>query len=767
MDTFTQTPVSATQLLELYPRLGIPHFQRGLVWNDDATALLLESLYFGTPCGNIILWQPLEPEIHGQPMRGQAGCELLLVDGQQRTRMLFDARQGSGVQDGKAWCLDLTVEPRCSAMLPEAARRSLFIFAQHPKTTKNARYKYNLVPLAELAGEPISVLRTRYEIKGKPGVPDGDIDAALAEVADVVREMWGRQLFNVIQLQERGREQAHEQSYGIDYIVSLYNRINSAGRRVEPQEIAYATLVRIYPGTNIRLKEFFQKVHPQKEADRDTLLHREKERNFGFKLYLRTLVQVCNYHFGRSQGTQAFSFDILESTELHRWMIQNRERAGVFFERTLNILGCVRDVLRDSLCCDDLRMLPDIDCLIPAFQLLIRYPRLAGVEYRPIIAYLIFRAVIDPDRTQETTMDLVQRIERTHDAGSCIRNLRTHLGVWSEHKKIRLRNALESANTSNDRYVLLLYWLARRVGARDFSYSNLPDEKPLSRRVGAESPLSSGISPEKQHIAPAATLSRGIYGCDARITTSRHPINNIGNLTYISMELNHFESGLGDQWIDPAKESDPSDLVGHFLHDDALRLYEELRSREKSFSRSKADKELFEQFCKVRRGLIQDGFESWLDELQRCFVSGEERIVPEAKLVVPDTADKIRVLDYPNRIEDALLKLAAHQVLKPLSPAAKKSKAGDMVFLLKDLASKTKVHVHMFAATPRIEIEHRDNHGALAALESIMERAGVVRQADGARPWVMPCGTGDEETTGRILEGYVALSEQQPVASSG
>ena len=219
----------------------------------------------------------------------------------------------------------------------------------------------------------------------------------------------------------------------------------------------------------------------------------------------------------------------------------------------------------------------------------------------------------------------------------------------------------------------------------------------------------------------------------------------------IARKLNHFETGLGDLWIDPAKEADPDGLAGHFLQGEALCLYEELRCREKW---SRADEKLFEQFCDVRRGLIQTGFETWLEELRAGFILGEVRIKPQEKLVVPDIADKIRKLYYPDRIEDVLLKMVARQLLKPLSPTAKKRKAGDMVFLLKDSNSKVKVHVHMFADTPRIEIEHRDGHGALAALEGIMDLEGASRQADGNRLWVLPCGTDDEDRTSRILESY-------------
>ena len=750
MDTLTHKPASAQSLLELYPRLGIPHFQRGLVWNEDATGLLLESLYFGTPCGNIILWKPLAPEIHGEPIQGQTQCELLLVDGQQRVRMLHAARADVEDPAGKIWCLDLTVEPNCSPLLRDPARRSLFIFAEHPKRTKNARYKQNLIPLTELAEYPIAELKARYDIQGKSGVSAGEIVEAVAAVANVVKVMWARPLFNIIQLNEQ-KGQLRDKTYGIDYIVSLYNRINSAGRKVEQQEIAYATIVHLYPETTACLKNFFKDVHPQKGVERDTLLRREKERNFGFKLYLRTLVQVCNYHFGRSQGTQMFSFDILKSSDFSGQITQNREYAGMFFKWTHMILVFVHEVLCDSLFCDDLRMLPDIDCLIPALQLLIRYPRLIDTRYKQIIAYLILRTAIDPERTQESTLKLVRYIERTHDAGSCIKGLPTQFGAWSEDKGNRFRNALASANTMNDRYVLLLYWLARRTGAKDFSYANLSSNKPLSHRAGKEMVLSTEVVPEKQHIAPAADLSRDIYGGDSRITTSRHPINNIGNLTYISRELNHFESGLGPQWIDPTKETDPAVLAGHFLQGEALDLYEKLRSR----ALSKADKDLFEQqYCKARRELIQAGFEAWMDEVQKGLDVVDERIKQKKKLIVPDTADKIRWLDYPNRIEDALLMMLGGQMLKLMSEKAKKNKPGDIIFQLQDSGSKSKANIFMFRVPRRIEIEHRDGHGVLAKLESIMEQAGIEKQPNQARPWVLPCGPDEESLTAGILEVF-------------
>jgi hypothetical protein len=65
-------PASVDTLLGMYAQLGSPHFQRGLLWKSGSVALLLESLYHGTPCGTILLWRPLKPEHHGIPLQGTA-----------------------------------------------------------------------------------------------------------------------------------------------------------------------------------------------------------------------------------------------------------------------------------------------------------------------------------------------------------------------------------------------------------------------------------------------------------------------------------------------------------------------------------------------------------------------------------------------------------------------------------------------------------------------------------------------------------------------
>ena len=79
-------------------RLGIPHFQRGSVWDASSRVALLESLQFRSPCGSMVVW-PHPPKIKATASLGVPLLDghhfvdpkktLWLVDGQQRSRTLL------------------------------------------------------------------------------------------------------------------------------------------------------------------------------------------------------------------------------------------------------------------------------------------------------------------------------------------------------------------------------------------------------------------------------------------------------------------------------------------------------------------------------------------------------------------------------------------------------------------------------------------------------------------------------------------------------
>jgi hypothetical protein len=318
---------SVRYLIGLYDSIGIPHFQRGLVWSEENTALLLESLYLDTPCGTIILWEPKEPEKEGIPLSNPQGLKYLVIDGQQRIRSLRDAlksesespapeqpdEEGDDSDDiepnaRRVWCLNLSRVPELTEYFDTGIwRYPMFRLIADP-TTEAARVKHNFVPLRfffeghdedvskliRSTSTPEEVLRRMEEI----------------HLGDHIRSLREKKVFFLKILKESEKE------HRLEDMVRLYNRINSAGKRVESEEKAFATLVSLHPSTSAWLKDLFEAVHPDAPAgdlERDAFLKRRKERNFGFKLFIRTFIQVCAYRFQSSLGSNAFSFDVVNS----------------------------------------------------------------------------------------------------------------------------------------------------------------------------------------------------------------------------------------------------------------------------------------------------------------------------------------------------------------------------------------------------------------------------------------------------------------------
>lgn len=81
------------------PRIGIPHFQRGSVWDRSNRVALLESMFEQSPCGSLVTWRPktkIDVKDIGVPLLDSESLEespLWLVDGQQRCRSLVSIFQ--------------------------------------------------------------------------------------------------------------------------------------------------------------------------------------------------------------------------------------------------------------------------------------------------------------------------------------------------------------------------------------------------------------------------------------------------------------------------------------------------------------------------------------------------------------------------------------------------------------------------------------------------------------------------------------------------
>ena len=102
---------------------------------------------------------------------------------------------------------------------------------------------------------------------------------------------------------------------------------------------------------------------PAGDLERDGFLKRRKERNFGFKLFIRTFIQVCAYRFQSSLGSNSFSFDVVNSLPFQRRLKKEPAETRRLFDRTSQVVRFVRALLGDGLKCDDLQTLPDTTSL--------------------------------------------------------------------------------------------------------------------------------------------------------------------------------------------------------------------------------------------------------------------------------------------------------------------------------------------------------------------------------------------------------------------
>ena len=547
---------SVGDVVDFYPALGIPHFQRGLVWDSGNVALLLESLYFGNPCGSVLLWEPMS---NVRELASDTTAPYLIIDGQQRIRSVFEvfaartadeawedvlgdggnAEADEGRTTSSVWCLNLGQVAELKSQFPGGQRFGLFRRAIDPREYGSDKSRRGvpqrdidaLLPLRwflDRSNEDIRDLVTNG--------PDGAVKSAALAVLNIpavcerVRGMRSKAVFHVSVL---------ETTVTLSDAVGIYNRINSAGRRVEAEERAFASLVAASGSGEVEraLRDFFAAVHGSHDIRRDDCLARERESRFGFKLFMRVFNIALAYHSDRSLGASSFSFDSVNGRTLEA----AKPQLPKILDATRRALENVAVAVTDTLRCDDLRMLPDASSLWPVFQLLIGFPQVA--EARATIANLVFR-LMTADLSNRELLALCRAINAAPDVTAA-------LAVCDEHPDLRpsaiegvISSTLEDARTVNSRPTLMLYWLVRGRSATDFSYAEnqVADLAALRQKYPVEAVLSKAVSPQKQHIVPFSRL-KALYGDASRF--GRHEVNDIGNFTYISTKLNCGSAGMG------------------------------------------------------------------------------------------------------------------------------------------------------------------------------------------------------------------------------
>jgi len=670
----SRNSLTAQKLLDCYRTFGIPHFQRGMVWKSESVGLLLESLFYDTPCGTIILWKPESPEREGIPLpEAQEIPEYLIIDGQQRIRSIYsalhdlptevdngDTEYENGNPDG-IWCLNLTkINELADCLDPGLQSRPLFMKVRDPRDPK-ARFRYNLVPLKMFfKKQDESVHWSLFKKKGANCDPEMRFRKYSSKLREHVNAIFHRKLFLVVKNEREGEN-------GLAPMVALYNRINSSGVRIEKEEKAFASLVSVWPGTNEWIRDTYENIHGQPKniiepdrLERDDVLRRKRERNFGFKFIMRSAVLSCGHHFGYSAGSSSLSFNVINSDHMIRTVGRDESRLPFceLMYDTSGALSILRKVLDRGCYCDDLRFLPDTYSLLPALQLMIKYPELTNEDNGhlfPLIA-LFASTFMMKSVSQKEWLDVIQEVRKSNRLSEC-RDLILVKSEYAEKGWKGLVQRLESSNSVLDRYVLMLYWLERKNKARDFSYENVAEKQKKREKIklvpGQEKRIERACDPEKQHLVPFSEIDK-VYGHGRR--SGSHPINNIGNITYISHDLNYFGGGLSADPLCFSLDESPN-LEAHFISDSVKSQYETTLVAIDRKSPSEA-KTAYENFCKERRKLIADGFRNWIRELREEVKQlSSDRMEPKGRLFQPSYEDRVRDFDYDNAVEDKLIAL--------------------------------------------------------------------------------------------------------------
>lgn len=704
-------------LLGMYNKLGIPHFQRGLIWNIDTKSDLLESLYENTPCGSIVLWKTNNKK-KGINM-GNKPFEYLIVDGQQRIDCLNEVmnefeQENHKKHNSAVWCLNLSRVKELEGKIKSINKQySLFIKAKKPEEA-TGRLKYNLIPLKYLLQENDELLDL-YK-KGRIFILR-DKEAAKGEqyIMELIRE---KVCPKIRDIRERNFYVTYLSDCNLSEVVQVFNRINSGGSRIQSEERAFATLVSMYEETDECIQKLFNDVHKDKKAlydIRNVVLKREKERNFGFKLFIRIFILVCNYHFGYSIGSSSLSFSVVWSNRFHDKIEKNKEGIRKLWQIANKIICYVNDILKDNLHCDDYRFLPETNSLLPIFQLLIRYPKLhedidIEKKYRPHLLWLCLAYFLVWYDSKEI-LGFVSQIKNSNEtAWECIKSLKKD--IKEQLKLGDLEKWLNLYPTQQNRYLLLLYWLLRFNGINDFSY----EENDVNKIIkGKEKLIDANAIPQKQHIIPYSHL-RKIYPELEESTRrfSTHEAHNIGNMTYISESLNRADA-LGDNFTNLKKEP-VENLRRHYLNSE--NLLKQYYAIQKKSGLSNSFKRNFLNFCRIRRKLIAKGFIDWLGKFRTNSIDEKARnekyrVEPGQQMFLEEyampIADRIRTLNYDNRIEDLLIEITENGKLKYLGK--KQSLDRFRIELAKKTSRKKKRNIATIAfEAKRIHISFHDNY---------------------------------------------------------
>lgn len=625
--------VSVGDLLDASCRFGLPHFQRGHVWHRDSVSRLLESLMWDTPCGSIILWQPEGPiDDFGEPVRewGTNGLEYLVVDGQQRLTALRDA-----LRSPVPWAVNLAAVPQFRALAdgqPPRRLRSRPLFVPVPAVPVRVAPAPEVSPARQRAYDADVRDLVRLTAIDESGTSAWPEHYAHWRRSGVGENLWRRMVDGLRAIPNRHMQVVVKQGTSLSEIVQLYNRINSSGVAVRAEERAFAAMVGFEPGAAAWLRECFASAHGYSAAaaaqvDHNALLKRERERRFGFPLFVRTYAQAAGHHMDLDTSDLDYISGLAWEDA---WMRAPQARADILDDSRVAIAR-VANVVGRRLGCDDFRFVPAAEPLRPAFALVLKYPdvddpTLAGAVLRLQLGPLGGGPTDPPTRTRD--------IRSSNTLGEAVSALPTL------PSRERLLASLTACRSMQSPWVSVLYWYERSRGAHDYG-------------VDHDAALRAAAAPHKEHIVPFSLLHPIFDDLDATGHAKTHEANAVGNLTFISEEFN-FDHGADPVDLDLAGVER---LRPHHLHTpEILCAYRNAIAVLQSVEDLDAARAAYRTFVALRTQSLTDGLHQWMTQ-QGQVEPVEPGLRPLPQRIRPSRADLIRAHPWPRAFQNAVLEL--------------------------------------------------------------------------------------------------------------
>jgi hypothetical protein len=639
---------------------GLPHFQRGSVWEDVSISLFLESLAYDTPCGIIIIWKPLIKDgeklsDYGISAWGEKSeIEFFVLDGQQRITTIYKLFNQGEISE---WFYNPLVDP--SVRLNKNSKSSLDnlgVFFKKPKepakdekSIKRHRSMYNYsICVADL-------INFASDEKGLHDYYTNFLKPKFNSLLINEDESFFKSLVNISNMQKRTISIFTKEEDGylntLNDMIKLYNRINSSGVPVTDDERAFATLVSIYPKMLKWISDTYQITHPDTDESlsetnkRNVVLKRQREKAFGFKLFINTMIEYMGYHIDGIPG----NYERIEKNPMHYSSHSGSEGFYKFLDITKNSLRDTSNAIR-YLGCDDFRFIPELKEIKIILSVILNFD-LSQIESERLLSSLLFVLyfIESNDNKIGKMQKMIMRLDNIQELLDFVSSLKINY------------EAIEKSKSTQSMYSNLLYWLLRMNAATDL----VIDENKI---------INNTMKCEKQHIIPYAKLIKYYdddksYSSSGRIGT--HDIHRIGNLTYISEKTNRELSDDMKYLLDLPL----SILENHFIDQNCIELYRDIyniiQSNEKEENEGRGDNsnfndkksiviKKFDAFCQQRFSLIIKFIDSKIkksiDSLvgfnhilssERIFdISNEEidKFIDNLKLSNPEIKNRVKLI---------------------------------------------------------------------------------------------------------------------------